>query len=181
MFQIHHASRGLFIQPTPLVRDPLSLALSNPLWVARPVAPCRSHSWHARLQGNHLRLNSVDLNLLRQHLDLLLHLPLLLLRQEHLLDPAHLDPYVDGESDSQDECRAEDDVLDGVVAVLLLLDEEDAEVDEDDLLRQRQEGRDGEVPELDVAGRKDCRREVGRDHGEPDDEDDLRIVLELSV
>jgi len=57
-----------------------------------------------------------------------------------------------------------------------LLDEQDADVDEDDLFREREEGCDCEVPEFDVTGREDGGREMRWDYGEADDQNDLAII-----
>ena len=94
-----------------------------------------------------------------------------LLLEQHLLDGAHLPPDVAGQDDGDDEGDTEDDGLLG--AAVVLGDEEDTQVDEDELLRQGQEGGGGEVPELDVAGGEDGGGEVGGDDGESDNKDDL--------
>ncbi len=57
-----------------------------------------------------------------------------------------------------------------------MLDEQDANVDEDDLFGEREEGRDCEVPEIDVAGGEDGGGEMRWDNGEADDQNDLAII-----
>ena len=98
--------------------------------------------------------------------------PLGLLLEQHLLDLAHLPPDVHGHDDGHAEGDAKDDVLGRAVG--LVLNEQHAEVDEEDLFGESEQRREGEAEEVDVAGREDGRGEVGGDGGESDEEDDLR-------
>jgi hypothetical protein len=85
----------------------------------------------------------------------------------------HLVPDVARHKDGHGKGDAEDDVLGGVVG--FFLQEEDAQVDEEDLFGEGQEGGEGEGPEVDVASGEDGGREVGGDCGKADEEDDLRL------
>ena len=98
--------------------------------------------------------------------------PLGLLLEQHLLDLVHLPPDVHGHDDGHAERDAKDNILGG--AVRLVLDEQHAEVDQEDLLGEGEQRREGEAEEVDVAGREDGRGEVRGDGGEADEEDDLR-------
>ena len=102
--------------------------------------------------------------------------PLRLLLEQHLLDLAHLPPDVHGHDDGHGERNAKHNVLGRAVG--LVLDEQHAEVDEEDLLGQGEQGRDGEAPEVDVACGEDGGREVGGDGRETDEEDDLWLEVE---
>ena len=84
-----------------------------------------------------------------------------LLLEQQLLHFRHLQPDPDAQDDGDDEDGAEHEVLADVG--FFLLDEQDAEVDEEDLLGQREEGRDEEVQEFHVAGGEDGGGEVRRD------------------
>lgn len=105
----------------------------------------------------------------------LLDAPHFLLFQQQLLDGAHLEVDPDSHCDGDDEDGAEHDGFDDIVVTLL--QEQHAEVDEEDLLGEREEGCDDEMPELDVAGGKNGRGEMGGDGGKSDDEDDEEAAV----
>lgn len=98
-----------------------------------------------------------------------------LLVHQDLLHLGHLEPDPDPEDDGDDEDCAEHEVLADVG--LLLLDEEHAEVDEEDLFGEGEQGGDEEVPELDVAGGEDGGGEVRGDGGEADDKYDPEAAV----
>lgn len=85
-----------------------------------------------------------------QALGLLVGLPLRLLGEQLLLVLRHLEPDPHACQHGDDTRHGEQGVLDR--RAVLFLHQEHAEVDQDELLGQGQEGRDGEMPELDIAG-----------------------------
>ena len=91
-----------------------------------------------------------------------------MLFKQDLLGDAHLSVHVDSSDDGREERDCKHDVIHG--AVLGLLCKQDPDIHNHDLLRQRQESGDGEVPEFHIAGGEDGGGEVGRDDGEADDE-----------
>ena len=105
----------------------------------------------------------------------LLDSPRLLLFEQHLLDFRHLHPNPYSHRDGDDEDNAEHDSLDH--AIVAVLHQQDAQVDQKDLLGQGKESSDDEMPELDVACGEDSGREMRRDSGETNDQDDQEAAV----
>ena len=91
--------------------------------------------------------------------------------KQDLLRDAHFPVHINASDDGSEERNCKHDVVDSAV-LRLLLREQDADVHDDDLLWQCEEGGDGKVPEFHIAGGEDGGGEVGWDDGEADDEHD---------
>lgn len=105
----------------------------------------------------------------------LLYAPCLLLLEKDLLDLRHLDPNPYAHCDGYQKHGAKHDGLDYVIVTLLY--KKNTQVHEEDLLGQRQQSGDDEIPELDVAGREHGGGEMRWDCGQADDEYDEEAAI----
>ena len=103
------------------------------------------------------------------------HTPHFLLFEKHLLHCAHFEVDPDAHGDGDDENGAEHDGFDHVVVALL--EKQNTQVDEEDLLGEREERGDDEMPELDVARGEDGRGEMRGNGRETHDEDDEEAAV----
>ena len=70
--------------------------------------------------------------------------------KKNLLRDSHFSVHINTSDDGSESGDTEHDVVNGVVLGLRLR-EQNAEIDDDDLLWESEEGRDSKIPEFDVA------------------------------